>query len=80
MPNRLVDPTWFFDAIDEFEFAYDWYANNGYSIDDMGRRVLTYSKQVIRGSLQPQRSSKKYDFQNGNTTDFPYEFYCKGRS
>ena len=78
MPNRLVDPTWFFDAIDEFEFAYDWYANNGYSIDDMGRRVLTYSKQIIRGSLQPQRSSKKYDFQNGNTTDFPYEFYCKG--
>ena len=78
MPNRLVDPTWFFDAIDEFEFAYDWYANNGYTMDDMGRRKLTYSKQVIRGSLQPRTSTKNYNFQNGNTTNFQYDFYCKG--
>ena len=40
--NHVIDPTYFYDAIEEFSFDYDLYVNTGKTVDNMGRRVLTY--------------------------------------
>ena len=74
--NHVIDPTFFFDAILEFAFDYDWYAVQGYELDDMKRKVAKFDHQIINGSLQPQTSS--IDFKStGNTHTLTYKFYCK---
>ena len=49
-PNHVIDPTFFFDAILEFAFDYDWYAMKGYELDDMKRRIAKFDKLSISGS------------------------------
>lgn len=74
--NHLVDPTFFYDAIEEFAFDYDIYVVVGKEIDDYGTTKRVYEKQVIRGSLQSQ--GLKHDLQlTGNKNSMDYEFYCK---
>ena len=74
--NHVIDPTYFFDAILEFAFDYDWYVMTGWEIDEMKRKVAKFDKQTINGSLQPQTGS--IDFRKeGNTNKLTYKFYCK---
>lgn len=74
--NHVIDPTYFYDAIEEFSFDYDIYINIGKTIDDLGRRVLQYEKQIIRGSLQSDGSEIHRD-KSGTTSTHGYRFYCK---
>lgn len=74
--NHVIDPTYFYDAIEEFSFNYDIYVNTGKTVNDLGKRVLTYEKQTIRGSLQDQ-GSRLHRSLDGNTTEHTYNFYCK---
>ena len=74
--NHVIDPTFFFDAIAEFAFDYDWYAMTGYEVDDMKRRVAKFDKRTINGSLQPQTGSISFRVE-GNTHNLSYKFYCK---
>lgn len=74
--NHVIDPTYFYDAILEFAFDYDWYVVKKYDTDDLGRRVARFDKQVINGSLQPQTGSITFS-KTGNTDNLKYKFYCK---
>lgn len=74
--NRLVDPDYFDDAIEEFKFPYVWYVENGITIDDYGREVASFDKQTIYGSLQPKESTLNQST-SGNHQSLQYEFYCK---
>lgn len=74
--NHVVDPTYFYDAIEWFAFDYDWYPIDSSELDDLGRRVNTFKKTRIRGSLQPQGSSLQFST-TGNTEALKYEFYCR---
>ena len=74
--NHVIDPTYFYDAILEFAFDYDWYVVTGYDVDDLGRRVAKFDKQIINGSLQPQTGSINFSI-TGNTDNLKYKFYCK---
>lgn len=74
--NHVIDPTFFFDAILEFAFDYDWYPVKEVKLDDMKRRVTIFDHLTINGSLQPQTGS--IDFKKeGNTHNLQYKFYCK---
>ena len=74
--NHVIDPTYFYDCIEEFSFNYNIFVVTGKTLDDYGNSVLTYTNQTIRGSLQCQgvnlSQSKK-----GNTDEMKYRFYCK---
>lgn len=76
MQNHVIDPTYFYDCIEEFSFNYNIYVVEKKEIDASGNVKRTYSKNVIRGSLQSQgvelRQSK-----DGNTKEMRYNFYCK---
>ena len=74
--NHVIDPTYFYDAIDEFAFNYIIYVVNDTEIDDYGKVITTYKQNIINGSLQSdgvrERQSK-----SGTTQDKKYRFYCK---
>lgn len=74
--NHVIDPTYFYDAIEEFSFDYDIFVNIGKRVDEMGRRVLQYELQTIRGSLQSDGKLMHRD-KSGNTVEHNYRFYCK---
>ena len=74
--NHVVDPTYFFDAIEEFSFDYDAYIVTDTNNDEYGRITFTYEKQTIRGSLQSQGKRVIRD-KAGNTEEMIYRFYCK---
>lgn len=76
MQNHVIDPTFFYDAIELFAFNYNWYVVKDYEIDDMGRRITKFDSQIIRGSLQPRTSSLNLNL-SGNSTELKYDFYCK---
>lgn len=74
--NHLIDPTYFYDAIEEFAFDYDIYVCTGKTVNDLGKRVLTYELKTIRGSLQSTGNQISRD-KTGSTNDKGYNFYCK---
>lgn len=74
--NHVVDPTFFYDAIEQFAFDYDIYVVESEDIDDDGNQVHTYSKKTIRGSLQTQGLNRRQS-KRGNTDEIRYDFYCK---
>lgn len=75
--NHLVDPTFFFDAIEEFSFTYNIYvAVDNDEIDEYGNRIWKYKKNSIRGSLQSRGIAIERS-KTGNTHDVRYSFYCK---
>ena len=76
MQNHVIDPTYFYDAIEEFAFNYEWYVVNGLSLDELGRRITQFDKRIIRGSLQSKGTSLNFK-SSGNTETMKYEFYCK---
>ena len=74
--NHVVDPTYFYEAIEWFAFDYDWYPIVSSDLDDLGRRINTFKKTTIRGSLQPRESTLNLST-SGNTESLKYDFYCK---
>ncbi len=77
--NHLIDPTWFEEAVEEFAFDYDWFVCvDNFHLDDLGRRMYSYDKRLIRGSLQSQGTSLNLK-ESGNTESMKYEFYCMSK-
>lgn len=77
MINHVIDPTFFFDAIDEFSFTYVIYVvNKEEEVDDYGNAKISYVKKTIKGSLQVQ-SNREIQSKNGNTSEVQYKFYTK---
>ena len=74
--NHLIDPTFFYDAIEEFAFDYDIYIEQPSVVDEYGNTKLCYKKNQIRGSLQIQNKTLRQS-KSGNTQDVTYRFYCK---
>lgn len=74
--NHVVDPTWFYDAIELFAFDYDLYVLSDKTINELGNEVCSYTHYEIRGSLQSQGKTLIFS-KNGNTEEMRYEFYCK---
>lgn len=74
--NHVIDPTFFWDAIEEFSFDYKLYVNIGKEVDEAGRRILKYELNTVRGSLQSNGSSITRS-KSGNTNNKSYNFYCK---
>lgn len=74
--NHVVDPTFFYDAIEQFAFDYDAYIVDSIEPDDYGRLTYHFSKKTIRGSLQSQ-GNRLSQSRQGNTNSMQYEFYCK---
>ena len=71
--NHLVDPTFFYDVIEEFAFDYDIYIEQPDGVDDYGNTKINYKKERIRGSLQVQGKSLRQS-KSGNTMDVQYMF------
>lgn len=74
--NHVIDPTFFYDVIEEFSFNFDVYVVTGQTVNEYGLQTRTYSKQCIRGSLQSRGTSLSQDIK-GTTTTQTYNFYCK---
>lgn len=74
--NHLIDPTYFFDAIDEFTFEYTAYIYNNAGVDEYGNTKRSFTKQQIFGSLQIQNKAERKS-KDGNTADVTYRFYSK---
>lgn len=76
MQNHVIDPTFFYDAINEFSFDYDIYIVSKSGVNEYGNPIVTYTKNSISGSLQIQTKREKQS-KDGNTDDVQYMFYCK---
>ena len=75
--NHVIDPTFFYDAIEEFAFNYKCYiCTPDEHPDEYGNTSLKYREETIRGSLQIQASRLRQS-KDGNTHDVTYMFYCK---
>jgi len=74
--NHVIDPTFFYDVIEEFSFNYTIYVLTGKSIDEYGETTSTYTTSTIRGSLQSHGTTLNKSLE-GNTTSIRYNFYCK---
>lgn len=74
--NHNIDPTYFYDAIEQFAFDYKIFVNDGFTVDDYGKRVQKYNMTTIRGSLQSTGTRLIQD-KSGNTRVKSYNFYCK---
>lgn len=74
--NHVVDPTFFYDCIEEFAFDYTMHQLSKKDVDDYGRRISSYTTQIIRGSLQSQ-GTELIQSKSGNTRVKIYDFYCK---
>ena len=74
--NHVIDPTYFYDVIEEFAFNFDWYPVKDNIVDAMGKKTFQYAKEKIRGSLQSQGTSLNQNL-DLNTESMEYRFYCK---
>lgn len=74
--NHVIDPTYFYDAIEEFSFNFDIYVSKETEPDEYGKIITIYEKNVIRGSLQ-SKGNRLVQSKEGNTNEFKYNFYCK---
>lgn len=76
--NHVIDPTFFYDAIEEFAFNYTiYYKNEGDTLDDYGRAIPNYKKDIIRGSFQTHGNDISRNISKGNTQSERVSFYCK---
>lgn len=74
--NHVIDPTFFYDAVENFAFDFDIYVQQDDNVlDDYGNSKLSYKKETIRGSLQSDGNRLRQS-KDGNTHDMTYRFYC----
>ena len=76
--NHVIDPTWFYEAVEEFAFNYPWFYEGDIAVNDLGEKTTSFVKDTIRGSLQSQGTSLNQS-KNGNTEQMTYEFYCMSK-
>ena len=76
MQNHVIDPTFFYDVIEEFAFNFNIYVVDKKTVSDSGKIKTEYTKQIIRGSLQ-SKGTTLIQKNNGNTNTMTYMFYCK---
>ena len=76
MNNHVIDPTYFFDCIEEFSFDYDIFVIKKIEIDEYGRDKERYLKTKIRGSLQSKGLNREHS-KDGTKQTKEYDFYCK---
>lgn len=74
--NHVIDPQYFWDAIEEFSFDFDIYVLVSKDLDEYGMQDHKYEKRTIRGSLQP-KVDKIIESKTGNTIQCTHAFYCK---
>ena len=74
--NHLIDPSYFYDAIEQFAFDYDIFIQIAETTDEFYRKKYSYEKKTIRGSLQTQGLSLSQS-KTGNIQTNEYSFYCK---
>lgn len=74
--NHVIDPTYFYDAIEEFAFNYQIFIRTEKNIDEYGCVSYSYEQNTIRGSLQTQ-GSRLNQSKSGNKVNVTYKFYCK---
>lgn len=74
--NHVIDPTFFYDAIELFEFEYKCYVLAEKKIDDYGRTKSSYISKTISGSLQTA-GTRLEQKSTGNIQVVSYNFYCK---
>lgn len=74
--NHVIDPSYFDDCIEQFSFDYTWYHITGLDVDDLGNQKNTFTKLIIKGSMQPQ-GNKRTLKKDGMVEVRNYEFYCK---
>lgn len=72
---HVIDPTFFFEAVEEFALDFDWYYEGDMLIDELGEKKTQFVKDVIRGSLQSQGTALNQRME-GNIENMKYEFYC----
>ena len=76
MQNHLIDPTFFYDAIDEFAFTYRIFILSKKEIDGAGKQRIAHTESTISGSLQSKDVILSQSLE-GNATPTNYRFYCK---
>lgn len=75
--NHLIDPTFFYDAIEEFAFDYDLYRlDKTTKYDEEGKAINSWQHCVIRGSFQRHDLSKSRS-KTGSIQSQTADFYCK---
>lgn len=74
--NHLIDPSYFYDAIEQFAFDYDIFILTAETTDEFYRKKYSYEKKTIRGSLQTQGLSLSQS-KTGSIQTNEYNFYCK---
>ena len=74
--NHLIDPSYFYYAIEQFAFDYDIFIQTAETTDEFYRKKYSYEKKTIRGSLQTQGLSLSQS-KTGNIQTNEYSFYCK---
>lgn len=74
--NHVIDPTYFYDAIEEFSFNFRLFVLSGKELDEYGNIKQSYQCYTIRGSLQSHGKRVKQSME-GNTEEMLYNFYCK---
>lgn len=76
-PRHLIDPTYFDDALAQFDDEYTVYVAGDLIIDDYGNQKRNFTSYQIRGSLQSKGKSINKNSTGGNTYTWRFEFYCK---
>lgn len=74
--NHVIDPTFFYDAIEQFKFTYDWIIETEKGLDDYGRLTHGFTHSEIQGSLQSE-GIRVVRRKEGNYEEMTYKFYCK---
>lgn len=73
--NHVIDPTYFYDAVEEFAFNFDWYPVKEIDTDSKGKLIYRYGKETIRGSLQSHGTTLNQS-EDVNSENMEYGFYC----
>lgn len=74
--NHIIDPSYFYDAIELFEFEYKCYVLVEKKIDEYGMTKSYYETESIMGSLQTTGTNLQQR-STGNIQTSTYNFYCK---
>lgn len=73
--NPLIDPSTFVEVIDEFKIELDALIKTTTEVNDLGKKVKKYKKEVVEGSLQSKGKEETIEG-TGNKVIWKYKFYC----
>lgn len=75
MRHRVIDPTFFFDAISMYGTNYDAYLVSGVEMNEYGMQKSKFEKVEVFGSLQTQ-GTRLIQKTSGNVVSNQFKFYC----